>query len=81
MTMRQDEMPSPGLIPNGPRLCQEVAKAINYTGHIRNFEDVVAAIRAGREPSVSGREARRAVALIEALYRSAREGGARVVPG
>lgn len=31
MSMRQDEMPSPGLIPNGPRLCQEVAKAINYT--------------------------------------------------
>ena len=65
----------------GPGLGANDPKAINYTGHIRNFEDVVAAIRAGREPSVSGREARRAVAVIEAIYRSAREGGARVVPG
>ena len=38
MTMRQDEMPSPGLIPNGPRLCQEVAKAINYTAVQRDMQ-------------------------------------------
>ena len=38
MTMRQDEMPSPGLIPNGPRLCQEVAKAINYTEIQRDLQ-------------------------------------------
>ena len=38
MTMRQDEMPSPGLIPNGPRLCQEVAKAINYTEVQRDLQ-------------------------------------------
>ena len=55
-------------------------KAINYTGHIRNFEDVINSIRAGREPSVSAREARRAVAVIEAIYESARQGGARVAP-
>lgn len=53
-------------------------KAINFTGHQRNFEDVVAAIREGRSPSVDGHEARRAVALICAIYESARNDGTRV---
>jgi len=53
-------------------------KAINFLGHQRNFEDVVSAIREGREPSVDGTEARKAVALIRAIYESARLGGARV---
>lgn len=48
-------------------------KAINFSGHQRNFEDVVDAIRHGRPPKVSGQEARRAVALICAIYQSARE--------
>lgn len=52
--------------------------AINFTGHQRNFEDVVRAIEEGRTPSVSGEEARRAVALICAIYDSAKQGGARV---
>ncbi|MCC6884820.1 MAG: Gfo/Idh/MocA family oxidoreductase [Verrucomicrobiales bacterium] len=52
--------------------------AINFTGHLRNFEDVVRAIEAGRAPSVSGEEARRAVALICAIYESARNGSVRV---
>lgn len=52
--------------------------AINFTGHRRNFEDVVQAIQDGRAPSVSGEEARRAVALICAIYESARNGSARV---
>ena len=55
-------------------------KAINFTGHVRNFTDVIAAIRAGRAPSTSGAEARRAVAVIEAIYASARAGGSRVTP-
>jgi predicted dehydrogenase len=45
---------------------------------MRNFEDVVTAIREGRSPSVDGREARRAVALICAIYESARNNGAKV---
>ena len=53
-------------------------KAINFTGHQRNFEDVVQAIQAGRAPQVDGTEARRAVALICAIYESARNGGKRV---
>lgn len=53
-------------------------KAINFDGHQRNFEDVVRAIRGGRAPRVDGREARRAVALICAIYESAKKGGAKV---
>ena len=53
-------------------------KAINFTGHQRNFEDVVQAIREGRPPKVDGTEARRAVALICAIYESAKNGGKRV---
>ena len=52
--------------------------AINFTGHQRNFEDVVTAIQAGRAPSVSGEEARKAVALICAIYESAKNGSKRV---
>ncbi len=54
--------------------------AINYDGHIRNFRDVIESIRQGVEPSVSGAEARRAVSVIQAIYSSAKENGARVVP-
>ncbi len=53
-------------------------KAIHFESHMRNFEDVVRAIRQGRSPSVDGREARRAVALICAIYESARNHGAKV---
>lgn len=56
--------------------------AINFLGHQRNFEDVVAAIEQGRAPLVTGEEALRPVQLIDAIYRSAREKGAWVeVPG
>ena len=49
--------------------------AIDFMWHQKNFEDVVAAIRSGHAPAIDGREARRAVHLIEAVYRSARNGG------
>ncbi len=45
--------------------------AIDIWGHQRNFEDAIAAFQAGRAPSVDGREARRAVALIEEIYAAA----------
>ncbi len=48
--------------------------AINYACHTRNFEDFLAAIRAGRRPALDGAEGRKAVAIIEACYRSARTG-------
>jgi predicted dehydrogenase len=46
--------------------------AINADGHRHNFEDVVSAIQAGKKPSVDGGEARKAIALISAIYESAK---------
>ena len=56
----------------------EESVSLGLMGHQRNFEDVVRAIGENREPLVSGSEARRAVALICALYESARNDGRRV---
>lgn len=50
-------------------------KAINFYQHQRNFEEVVSAIAEGREPSTSATEARKSVALIQAIYESANHGG------
>lgn len=52
--------------------------AIGHLQHVRNFEEILNAIREGREPATSAREARKAVALIEAIYQSARGGGCEV---
>ncbi len=52
--------------------------AINFLQHQRNFEEVVQAIREGREPSTSAREARKSVVLIQAIYESARAGGVKI---
>jgi len=49
--------------------------AIDYAWHQRNFEDAVVALREGCAPAIDGREARRSVALIQAIYRSAARGG------
>jgi UDP-N-acetyl-2-amino-2-deoxyglucuronate dehydrogenase len=48
-------------------------RAISSEGHRRQFEDFVAAIREDRPPRIDGAEARSAVAVITAIYRSARE--------
>jgi len=48
--------------------------AINYSCHTRNFESFLEAVRTGRKPAIDGREGRKAVAIIEACYRSARTG-------
>ena len=52
--------------------------AISFGQHQRNFEEVVSAIREGREPSTSATEARKSVALIRAIYESASHGGKRI---
>lgn len=49
--------------------------AIDFSWHQRNFEDVQTAIQEGRAPSIDGAEARRAVALICAIYASAEADG------
>jgi predicted dehydrogenase len=44
------------------------------SGHQRLFEDFFRAIAEGREPRCSGRDARHSVALVQAVYESARLG-------
>ena len=48
-------------------------KAINSEGHRRQFEDFVKAIRTDSIPRIDGSEARSAVAIITAIYRSAQQ--------
>ncbi|MCC6143228.1 MAG: Gfo/Idh/MocA family oxidoreductase [Candidatus Hydrogenedentes bacterium] len=48
--------------------------SLKAEGHRRQIEDFAKAIQQGREPAILGKEGRRAVALIEAIYRSARIG-------
>lgn len=47
--------------------------AIGWHGHKSVFEDVVNALIENREPEITGEEARKAVELIEAIYKSANE--------
>lgn len=49
-------------------------KAIGYQGHLAQFEDFAAAIRTGTMPSIDGREGRKSVELITAIYRAAQTG-------
>jgi predicted dehydrogenase len=48
--------------------------AMTNEGHCRLVDDLVAALREGRQPIISGTEARRAVALVLAIYEAARSG-------
>ncbi len=52
--------------------------AIDFSWHQRNFEDAVNALRERRPPRVDGREGRRAVELICAIYQSAQKEGVQV---
>lgn len=49
-------------------------KSLKSEGHRRQLADFVEALLYGRAPKIDGREGRRAVALIEAIYRSAESG-------
>jgi predicted dehydrogenase len=48
--------------------------AISHTGHARQLADFVQAIETDRPPAVDGREGRKAVEIILAIYRSAQTG-------
>ena len=50
------------------------ARVADASGHQRVFEDFLAAIRTNGTPACDAREGRRSVALIEAIYQSARSG-------
>jgi predicted dehydrogenase len=49
-------------------------KAIGHHGHTALFKDVLDAIRTGKKPMSDGREGRRSVELILAIYKSAESG-------
>ena len=65
-----------------PRGAKEEIKAsgasvpmdIDVEPFVRQFKDVIAAIREGRQPLVTGEEARKPLALIKAVYESAETG-------
>ncbi len=48
--------------------------AIPVTPFVRQFRDFISAVRENRPPRVSGKEARRALALVLAIYESSRTG-------
>ena len=50
--------------------------AIDYSNHTRNFAEFVSALKAGTKPPLDGVEGRKAVAVVEACYKSARTGRA-----
>lgn len=52
--------------------------AISFYQHQRNFEEIVNAIKEGREPSTCASEARKSVELIQAIYQSAQNNGAKI---
>jgi UDP-N-acetyl-2-amino-2-deoxyglucuronate dehydrogenase len=54
--------------------------AISHQGHARQLADFVRAIREGGKPLVDGREGRKAVAVIQAIYQSAADGRAVRLP-
>jgi UDP-N-acetyl-2-amino-2-deoxyglucuronate dehydrogenase len=49
---------------------------ISAAGHAAVFQDFAEAIRQGRRPLIDGLEGRRSVQVVEAIYQSARSGGA-----
>ena len=48
--------------------------ALSHVYHARQLQDFVEAIRTGRQPLIDGREGRKAVEIILAIYRSAATG-------
>lgn len=67
---REDERPA------GPALVSESEASpvvADASAHRRIFEDFIRALTTGSAPACDGREGRRSVELIEAIYRSSRE--------
>ncbi len=60
--------------PAAPGLAARTHVVADASAHRRVFEDFVSALDVGRPPRVDGREGRRSVALIEAIYASSRSG-------
>jgi predicted dehydrogenase len=48
--------------------------AISFTGHLRQIQDLIDAVRENRPLAIDGHEGRKAVALVNAIYASAQAG-------
>jgi predicted dehydrogenase len=53
-------------------------KAITTSGHVRQFQDLIEAVRTGRDTEINGEQGRNALELVLGVYESARNGGKRV---
>jgi predicted dehydrogenase len=53
-------------------------KAIDFQWHQRNFENALDALDKNETPAVDGKEGRRAVELICAIYESIKNNGAKI---
>jgi UDP-N-acetyl-2-amino-2-deoxyglucuronate dehydrogenase len=51
---------------------------LTATGHTQHIADLVLAIKEDRQPEIPGSEARRAVEVIKAIYKSSRDGGSTI---
>ena len=49
--------------------------AIGYEKHRRQIADFIGAVKDGRQPAITGAEARKSVEIIRSIYRSAEIGG------
>jgi predicted dehydrogenase len=49
-------------------------RAIDFSGHQKNFEDAVRSLKRGEKPLIDGMEARKSIEIILAIYRSALTG-------
>ncbi len=69
--------PAPGLVSTGSEGAASASSATvaDATPHRRMIEDFVRAIETKGTPVCDGREGLRSVAVVEAVYRAAREGG------
>jgi len=66
--------------PRGPNSGASDPRGISHQGHRDQLIDFLAAIDAGRPAAIDGREGRKAVELIRAIYRSAETGRAVELP-
>ena len=48
--------------------------AIGHAGHTAQFKDILKAIKNGTSPAIDGRQGRRSVEIIRAIYKSAKTG-------
>ncbi len=72
----RDDTVTMGAAPAAVSAAASSPTVADASAHQRMLEDFIDAIRSRREPVCSGREGRRSVALVQAIYESARTGRA-----